>query len=95
MACEYHTRLSIAFDLAPPSPDFTPGSYATEPISHGMIYTHLFIFNAKGYPVLPKMMQPLVWSPSRLTVVPTISLMLSHADVGLHTIGGGEVFSSM
>ncbi len=60
------------------APDITPlitEAYAAEPISHAMISAHSFISNAKGYPVLPKTTQSLVWS--LLMAVPTISFVLS------------------
>ncbi|QRW04066.1 protein arginine N-methyltransferase 5 [Ceratobasidium sp. AG-Ba] len=59
MVCGPTSRLSVALDLGPilPASPGILGRWAAEPVSHLILPATTFIPNAKGYPVLPKLVQ--------------------------------------
>ncbi|KAG8688974.1 methyltransferase protein [Ceratobasidium sp. 395] len=86
MICGPTQRISVALDLTPALPA-SPGilaRWAAEPVQHIIIPATTFISNAKGYPVLPKLMQNFL----RDVLKNRSNIILSQTTSGHHKQGG-------
>ncbi|KAJ6505960.1 PRMT5-domain-containing protein [Mycena vulgaris] len=89
--CDYSTRLSLTLDLTPPIPAKSGflSKWKAEPIRHLFLPTSTFIANTKGYPVLPKATQSFI----RESMTHRPIVILSGANLGLHSLGGELAYS--
>ncbi|KAG8747291.1 methyltransferase protein [Ceratobasidium sp. 414] len=86
MVCGPTQRISVALDLTPALPA-SPGilaRWAAEPIQHVILPATTFISNAKGYPVLPKLIQSFL----RDVLKNRLNIILSQTTSKLHKLGG-------
>ncbi|KAJ7127039.1 PRMT5-domain-containing protein [Mycena epipterygia] len=89
--CDYSTRLSLTLDLTPPLPSKSGflSKWKAEAIRYLLLPSSTFIANTKGYPVLPKGTQSFI--RESMTHRPVI--ILSGANLGLHSLGGELAYS--
>ncbi|KAJ7739774.1 shk1 kinase-binding protein 1 [Mycena maculata] len=89
--CDYSTRLSLTLDLTPPLPLKSGflSKWKAEAIRFLFLPSSTFIANTKGYPVLPKSTQSFI--RDSMTHRPVI--ILSGANLGLHSLGGELAYS--
>ncbi|KAG9091882.1 methyltransferase protein [Ceratobasidium sp. 370] len=89
--CGPTQRVSVALDLTPALPA-SPGilaRWAAEPIQHLILPATTFIPNAKGYPVLPKLVQSFL----RDVLKNRLNIILSQTTSGLHKLGGDLAYA--
>ncbi|KAJ7104203.1 PRMT5-domain-containing protein [Mycena belliarum] len=89
--CDYNTRLSLTLDLTPPLPVNSGflSKWKAEAVRYLFLPSSTFIANTKGYPVLPKGTQSFI--RESMTHRPVI--ILSGANLGLHSMGGELAYS--
>ncbi|KAJ7284936.1 shk1 kinase-binding protein 1 [Mycena rebaudengoi] len=89
--CDYSLRLSLTLDLTPPLPVSSGflSKWKAEAIRYLFLPSATFIANTKGYPVLPKGTQSFI--RESMTHRPVI--ILSGANLGLHSLGGEAAYS--
>ncbi|TFY64898.1 hypothetical protein EVJ58_g2326 [Rhodofomes roseus] len=89
--CEYNPRLTLTLDLTPPMPSVISvlSQWSAEPVRHIFLPASTFIANAKGYPVLPKVVQGFIRDIMKLRP----NVILSGTTAGRHKNGGEVVYS--